>query len=117
MFNIDKPWPPAVDIPECRENYDEIWVAFLLLVVINEIFDNMFPLGMRPAENTVVAFRVAKMRVQPAEIIAATEKVECCLDILSSCALKFSHLELERFSGAIPNTKFQDPDTLNQTSW
>ena len=97
MFNIDKPWPPAVDIPECRENYDEIWVAFLLLVVINEIFDNMFPLGMRPAENTVVAFRVVKMRVQPAEIIAATEKVECCLDILSSCALELSHLELERF--------------------
>ena len=45
-----KPGPPAVDVPECRENYDEIWGAFLLLVPINEVFDDMFPLGMRPAE-------------------------------------------------------------------
>ena len=55
VFTKLKPWPPAVDVPERRENYDEVGVPFLLLVTVKEIFDNMLPLWMRPAKFSMVA--------------------------------------------------------------
>ena len=70
------PWPPAIDVPESREDDDEIRIPLLLLVPVNEVLDDMFPLGMRSAE-----------------VVAAAEEVERCLDVLSACALELSHLE------------------------
>ena len=52
---LNIPWPPAVDVPERRKNYDEVRISFPLLVAINEVLDNMFTLRMRPAEVIAVA--------------------------------------------------------------
>ena len=52
---LNIPWPPAVDVPERRKNYDEVRISFLILVAINEVLDNMFTLRMRPAKVVTVA--------------------------------------------------------------